>query len=120
MDPSKKYTDLLYLNSISKGNKDFTIKFLNTFIHQMDIDLPVLKLQLDTEDWEGLANTAHKIKPSFLFVGVKELEASAKEIENNTRNHLNLEKLPALVSNLMYICEAVIVELQQEIKLLSS
>ena len=120
MDPLEKQTDLSYLNTISKGNKEFTLKFIRAFIKQMSEDLPLIQQYLENQDWAGLANMAHKIKPSFLFVGIKALQDSIVTIEKNARDQINLADLPGLISNLMYICEIAISELNQEIVLLTS
>jgi HPt (histidine-containing phosphotransfer) domain-containing protein len=119
VDPSHKQTDLSYLNTISKGNKEFTLKFIRAFIKQMSEDLPLVQQYFDSQDWESLANIAHKIKPSFQFVGIKVLQESIAVIEKSARDQINLEDLPGLISNLMYICQIAISELNQEIELLN-
>jgi HPt (histidine-containing phosphotransfer) domain-containing protein len=120
MNTSGKHTDLTYLNTISKGNKEFTVKFINTFIKQISEDLPKMQQYLDTQSWEDLGNLAHKIKPSFQFMGIKELQEDILFIESNAREQINLDKLPSLISNLVYICDIAIAELKQEIVLLTS
>ncbi len=110
-----RYSDLSYLNTIAKGNKEFLMKFLNTFITQMSKDLPLLKQQLEDQNWEGLSATAHKMKPSFVFVGIKECQDIVVTIENDARDQINLDELPGLVSKLTYICEEALIELKQDV-----
>ncbi len=110
----KRYTDLSYLNTIAKGNQDFILKMISTFTHEMSIDLPRIKQQLAEHYWEGVASTAHKIKPSFQFFGIKELQESILIIESNAKEQKNLNDLPELISKLEYICGIAIAELNQE------
>ena len=111
---NKKYTDLTYLDTIAKGNKAFLIKFFDTFINQIAIDIPKMEEYLENKNWEGLSGLAHKIKPSFQFFGIKDLQESIVIIENDARDQINLDKLPELVSNLAYICRIAVKELMQE------
>jgi HPt (histidine-containing phosphotransfer) domain-containing protein len=119
VDTAKKYTDLTYLSTISKGNKEFTLKFIKTFIKQMAEDLPFLQQHLNDRNWEALANMAHKIKPSFQFVGVKEEFTNIQLIEHTAREQIKLEELQALIANLVYICDMAVTELNDEVQQLT-
>lgn len=110
----KKYIDLSYLNTIAKGNQEFIVKLINTFANEMSIDLPKIQQQLEDQDWDGVASTAHKMKPSFQFFGIKELQESILVIEANARERINLSDLPELISRLTYVCNEAIIELNKE------
>jgi len=110
-----KHTDLTYLREIAKGSTEFIAKLINSFITQTGTELTRLKNALGNNDWDEIYATAHKMKPSFHFVGIAELKEPIQNIENFARERKNLNEIPPLISKVVNVCESSIVELKQEL-----
>ena len=117
---SNQYINLTYLKKISKGSNEFMLKMINTFIKQVINDVSSMQQQLDEKDWDSLYNTAHKMKPSFIFMGIKNLKDPIISIERNARERANLETLQELISKVVFICDSSVKELEAEAKKLTN
>jgi HPt (histidine-containing phosphotransfer) domain-containing protein len=69
---------------------------------------------LKAADWKSLSSVAHKMKPSIMFVGLKEIEATVRLIENYASEQANTEEIPSLVNKVNSVCTEAIAELQAE------
>ena len=49
------------------------------------------------KDWDKVASFAHKIKPSITFMGVESLKTIVKEIEVNSKERKNLDKVKDMI-----------------------
>ena len=110
----KKHTDLTYLKSMSDGNDTFVLKMVKTFIEETAKEIDLLKAQLETQDWYALYGTAHKIKPSFHFMGIHELKDVILSLEQNAKQKVNVELIPEQVKNIVQIFNESIEELKRE------
>ena len=117
---SKKYTDLAYLQTVSKGNKDFVKRMINTFIAQNTNDIEKIKESLKNRNWDTLSFTAHKMKPSFHFVGIVELKDTIIELEKHARERTELDSVPELVEKIDHIFKASLIELNAELEQLEN
>jgi PAS domain S-box-containing protein len=114
-----KHTDLTFLRTVSKGNKEFVNKIVNSFITQATVDLEKFQQALEAQDWEGIHFIAHKMKSSIHFVGIKELHNTVRDIEKYAQQKSNYEALTQLVPQFIHICKLSIRELETEINTLS-
>jgi PAS domain S-box-containing protein len=110
-----KYTDLTFLHSIAKGSSEFMNKIINSFIKQTSEEINNLQLYLGRKDYAGIHAAAHKIKPSLHFVGITELKDPIANTEKYAKERVNLDALPALVNQIVDICNKAIAELKQEL-----
>lgn len=109
-----KQTDLTYLKELSNGSNEFIVEMITVFVEQTPIEVSNLEKHLATGDWKSLRATAHKMKPSFAFMGIKELESVIKTIEEYAANEQNLDLLPGLIYKVKEVCSQAIEELVQE------
>src|SRR5689334_4001744 len=98
-----KYTDLTYLKPASSGTTEFLEKMISTSLTQNEEDIANLNKYLKEEDWEKVADTVHKMKPSFHFIGVKELQNTLIDLERFAHEKKNLEEIPFLVEKVGFI-----------------
>jgi HPt (histidine-containing phosphotransfer) domain-containing protein len=112
-----KYIDLDYLKQISNGSNEFIYQMITVFTEEIPNEIKNLEKHLANKDWVALRATAHKMKPSFSFMGVKELEDNIHAIEQNCLEEKNLDQLPGLIERIKNITEQVIAELEKEKKL---
>ena len=109
-----KFTDLTYLKTIAKGNNDFMLRVINTFISQTKADIEKMRQYFDEKNFDAIYFIAHKMKPSFQFVGIKELNNVILDIETFSKEKNNLELLPGLISKLYSIYLSSVKELEEE------
>ena len=108
----KKYTNLSYLKSISKGNAAFEQKMLNAFIEQSAVDVQRLKNALLVKDWDTIYLIAHKMKPSLQFVGLTVLQDDILSLEISSKQKMHIDKVAELISTVSTIIALAIEEIK--------
>ncbi len=106
-----KHIDLTYLKQLASGSNQFIVEMIDAFLEQTPEELHNLEKYLNLQDWKLLRSTAHKIKPSFSFMGIKELEPVIKQVEEYAATQQNLELLPGMISQIKNVCTASLEEL---------
>jgi PAS domain S-box-containing protein len=114
MAEEHKHTDLSYLRQLSNGDNKFIGEMLNLFIEQTPDALNRMTKALEIKDWKTLGNAAHKMKPSIMFVGLKEIEADLRDLEHFASESSNIEQIPPLLDKVKTACLAAIEELKEE------
>lgn len=109
-----KHIDLSYLRQISNGSNEFIGQMITVFIEEVPIEISNLEKHLANKDYKSLRAVAHKMKPSFSFMGVKELEDNVHLIEEYSGEEKNLDQIPAMVANIKKVTDEVITELEAE------
>ncbi|MES2285098.1 MAG: Hpt domain-containing protein [Bacteroidota bacterium] len=111
-----KHIDLTYLKQLSNGSNEFINEMISVFMEQTPIEISNLEKYLEAKDWKSLRAIAHKMKPSFSFMGMKELDSLIKSIEENAANETNLDLLPGMIIKLKNTCYEAMKELEIEQK----
>jgi CheY-like chemotaxis protein/HPt (histidine-containing phosphotransfer) domain-containing protein len=116
-DNTGNCTDLTYLRERTKANPKAMIKMLNLYLNQTPGLVECLKTYLVGERWEELADTAHKMIPSFAIVGMdKGYTNMASRLQQLAASaHGNLE-IPGLVRSIDMICTQACKELKDQIR----
>jgi len=117
METKKKVTDLSYLKQLSKGDNGFIREMISVFIEQTPESIRNLETNLDNKNWVMLRAVAHKMKPSFSFVGLQELIDVIKKIEDYAETETNLGELPLLIKRVKEVCGEAISELNEDIEI---
>jgi HPt (histidine-containing phosphotransfer) domain-containing protein len=111
----KRYTDLTYLRSVSKGNVSFEQRMLNTFIQQTSSDMQKLRQALSEKDWNTIYQIAHKMKPSLHFVGIQVLQSDVHTLEIIAKQNQDPDKITELISRISTLMEMAIEEIKDEL-----
>ncbi|MCD0488763.1 Hpt domain-containing protein [Pedobacter sp. MC2016-14] len=81
--------DLSYLRDMSGDSAEFMIEMIDMFKQQTPLYMSDLEQALQEKDWLKVSSCAHKIKPTFAYVGREDakdhmqiMESSAKELKN--------------------------------------
>lgn len=114
-----KYIDLTYLKQLSNGSNEFIEQMITIFMAQTPEALDNMERFLKEKDWVALRGVAHKMKPSFSFMGIKELQTDILLVEESAEKQKDLDKLPALISKIRKICDLSFRELEVEKKFLT-
>ena len=113
---TKKLIDLTYLNGIANGSDEFIKKMLFLFLTQTPEAVSNLEKHLNNKDWNALRFTAHKLKASFIFIGVKEIPDIISTVEEYAENGVNLDLLPEMIFRIKEVSGLVMKELEEENK----
>lgn len=96
MDKTGLQIDLSYLKDVASGSDEFMIDMIDLFLDQTPAYFEQMEQHIQDGDWSRVADIAHKIKPTFAFMGVDSARESMAEIEQNARNIKNIDTiLPA-------------------------
>jgi signal transduction histidine kinase/CheY-like chemotaxis protein/HPt (histidine-containing phosphotransfer) domain-containing protein len=109
-------TNLKYLQDISGGNKKFMSEIIELFMKQTPAAILNMKKHLQNNDYEKLATEAHKIKPSFNFLGICGLEELAGRIEKSVRSGNDTSHIPDSLKTMEEVCDSAFMELKEELK----
>ncbi|MGH7238346.1 MAG: response regulator, partial [Candidatus Saccharimonadales bacterium] len=77
-----KHIDLAYLKKLANGSNEFIQQMITLFIEQTPGAINRMEKYLEEHNWDALGKVAHKMKPSVMFVGIKEIEKDVKNIED--------------------------------------
>ena len=86
--------DLSYLRDMSGDSADFMIEMLDAFQKQTPIYMADLEKAVDARDWKATSECAHKMKPTFYYVGREDVRDHMQEIERNARELKDIENIP--------------------------
>ena len=109
---SKKHIDLTYLKELSNGSNEFINQMITIFLKETPVAIDNVEKYLSTSNWDALRAAVHKIKPSFSFMGIKELEEVINSVEKYSETKTNLDKIPAMVSKIKSVLKIAIEELE--------
>lgn len=102
IDPAKSSTDLdlSYLREMSGDSIEFMIEMLDTMAEQIPIYLTDLQNAVDEKNWKMAAEFAHKVKPTFYYVGREDMRDYMQVIERNAKELVSLENIPAALAEI--------------------
>lgn len=86
--------DLSYLKEMSGDSAEFIIEMIDLFKTQTPIYIDELQQAINGQDWTKAAGVAHKIKPTFVYVGREDAKSHMQMIEDNAHSGKNLDTLP--------------------------
>jgi len=112
MEEKHNVADLSYLNELANGDRSFVKEMITVFLEQTPEAISKLEKYYSEKNWKMLRATAHKMKPSFSFVGLKETAVIMNSIEEYSENEIHLELLPEMISTVKNTCSKVMAELQ--------
>ncbi len=78
--------NLSYLKRISDGNDTFVIEMIEMFLNKTPLAIDQMKECFKENKWEELGKIAHRIKPSFAYVGLQDLQTTLTKIESCAEN----------------------------------
>lgn len=107
-----QYTDLSYLEDLSGGDQTFIKEIIDLFIKQMPESVETMKDALSKGDPVNIGETAHKAKPSAIYIGNKQLEENLRKLQA-LKNHNDVpEGTSDLIEQVSKESEQVIQELK--------
>lgn len=94
------FFDLSYLNQVFQGNKVLINQIIQLFLDQV----PGYISEMEDTAGKGRLNElhplAHKAKSSIAMLGMRQLEQLVLQIEFNSKNNRDLDKIPGMINQL--------------------
>jgi hypothetical protein len=116
MSETKKLTDLSYLRSLTGNANDKMAKYIRMFASGAPLSLQQIEMYSMNKDWDAVKQTAHALKPQLGYFGAKGTEELLKEIERMSGEKVELERIPAALTNLNSQLAIILSELEESLK----
>ena len=111
----KRITDLSYLVSLCGDDEDFKTEMIETFLKNTPPLINNMKNYIIDSEWKMIGDIAHKIKPSFTFMGIHTAKDLILSIERLGRTQENVAEIPAMIIELESICKRAFAELESKL-----
>lgn len=108
--------DLAFLKEISDNNDDFFVDFIQMFLANTPKSIADIEANILTQDFDAIRQAAHKAKPSFNYVGLKECSTLAAKIEELAKKNEGMPLIIENINKIQSICSAAYPLLENEIK----
>lgn len=86
--------DLSYLRDMSGDSAEFMLEMLDAFQKQTPIYMDDLEKAILAENWKVASECAHKMKPTFYYIGREDARDHMQEIERNARELKEIDGIP--------------------------
>lgn len=120
IDPTRELAtevkiNLNYLKQIAEGNDTFIIEMIELFLNKTPEALEEMEACFQKQNWQELRALAHKIKPSFGYFGLPELQTQLAEVEALSESQKDPEKIRELMKNVSLISYTAFEQLKREL-----
>ena len=85
--------DLSYLREMSGDSPEFIIEMIDLFKSQTPIYMSELEDAIAEKNWDKIASSAHKMKPTFTYVGREDVKDHMQDIEQGARDKSDMQQL---------------------------
>ncbi|WP_293306942.1 Hpt domain-containing protein [Pedobacter sp. UBA5917] len=110
----KRPLDFSYLIDMVGDEPAFLIELIDTFLVQIPVFITEMDKALMSENWVKISQLAHKIKPTFSYIGRNDIKDLLHQIENPAKNELLIKQMPTEVEKLKFVLADVLLQLEQE------
>lgn len=104
-------TDLTFLNSFAKGDKEKIAKYIKMFLDAAPGIITNMETHLANNDLKQLRTAAHSLKPQAGYMGFKQGESLLKIIEHCADTGTETDKIPTHIENFKTMFEQAKAEL---------
>ena len=87
--------DADYLDEFYQGDLQRAALMFDVFLKVIDGEMDKLEKHKEEQDWNGFSSQAHKIKPNFMMVGLREFSEKMKYFEG-AKKYADLRKMISL------------------------
>jgi len=112
---AERITDLSYLVSVCGDDPEFKKELIETFLKETPPMIDDIKGHLIDSEWKKIGDIAHKMKPSFTFMGIHSAKELILDLERNGKQEEDTPEISGLVLKLDNICSKAFAELNNEL-----
>ena len=106
--------DLSYLIDITGGENDIMIEMIDIFLSESEVVIQNLSEHYQAGDYQKLGAEAHKLKPTLLYVGLKDLHETTQQLETHSKAGTNQESYEGWISEITSVYASIKGDLQKE------
>lgn len=111
----EKLYDLKILESISRGNSEFTVKMIRIFINQIAEVMPDAEAAISSDNFLVLSRMMHKIRPSIEGMGILSMVEEIKILEKISKEGADKDIIKKMFYQIKNTLLNVIEQLKEEI-----
>jgi predicted NUDIX family NTP pyrophosphohydrolase/HPt (histidine-containing phosphotransfer) domain-containing protein len=110
---SEPLYNLSYLEEVAQGSKEFIVEMLDKFLEQTRDSLDVLQQSIEAENSDEVRRLAHKLKPTFVIVGVRKVFELLKTMEEKSGDS-DKSGIKVIFAEMLQIWNSVKTDLENE------
>lgn len=110
----KRPLDFSYLIDMVGNEPAFLIELIDTFLVQIPAFITEINKALIAGNRMKISGYAHKIKPTFSYIGRDDIKDFVHQIENQVKNDFSIEQISLNVEKLKLMLTDVFSQLEQE------
>ncbi|PST83501.1 histidine phosphotransferase [Pedobacter yulinensis] len=99
--------DLSYLSDMAGDSPEFMIEMIDLFKSQTPVYIAELEQAVKENDWAKVSMHAHRVKPTFIYVGRDDAKNHMQMMENNAKNGEDLDKMPHALDEIKSMLEVL-------------
>jgi PAS domain S-box-containing protein len=107
--------NLTYLKEIAAGNDTFIIEMIELFLNKTPEALEEMNDCLEKKNWDELRMIAHRIKPSFAYIGMQQVQNALAKIELLSEEHRDSDEVSHLVQEVEIVTKNIFEQLRNEL-----
>jgi HPt (histidine-containing phosphotransfer) domain-containing protein len=96
IEKNNKPLDLSYLSEMSGDSPEFMVEMIDMFKQQTPVYISELKKAITDQNWQQVYSCAHKVKPTFAYIGREDAKEHMQLIEHHARDQDNIAIIPSL------------------------
>jgi HPt (histidine-containing phosphotransfer) domain-containing protein len=104
--------DLSYLRDVASGSTEFMLEMINIFLAHTPDYFEEIKLAIQNKDLNTIVNVAHKIGPTFSFMGVDSIRRNMSEIEHKAIDAENLSEIESIFNDVQSLSVQLFAKLE--------
>jgi HPt (histidine-containing phosphotransfer) domain-containing protein len=104
--------DILY--ELYENDYQYIEEIFNTVLTHIDADLEEIRLAQSAGDIESLRKSIHKIKPTFGFLGMPQIEQKCRDFEDKSRASQSAAPLTNELNELLLLMKAAQKAIQED------
>jgi len=108
-----RVVDIEVLRDFTGGRVTLMINTINILKEQLPKNVKIMQDSANNQDWERMRSLAHKTKPNMLLVGAKNLKDIIQQIERNSKDRVNLDKISKMVNQVANSLPQILEELDE-------
>ncbi|MEZ4885703.1 MAG: response regulator [Chitinophagales bacterium] len=112
---SPKIINFEYLDTLTSGQIDVKITFLETLIRDMPQEIATLMGDFEHRNWEKVKQSAHKLKSTCGYLGLAETVELCRTVENNAWEQKNLDEIGGQIKKIDEVCRIAHEQLKDEL-----
>jgi signal transduction histidine kinase/HPt (histidine-containing phosphotransfer) domain-containing protein len=108
--------NLTYLKQVAGDNQEFIIQMIEMFLQKTPEGLQEMEKKFKEQNWEDVRNIAHRLKPTYTYVGLGEIHKILAQIEKCCQAKENIDTVPQLMQKVETQSAIAFAELNKELK----